>query len=94
MIKYAFEGFNCTILAYGQTSSGKTHTILGDQDDNGMIPRVISEIYHFAEKQEPEVWIEVDCSYFEIYNEQVNDLLWEPNDDSRFDLPVRWSFQS
>ncbi|KAJ6615830.1 P-loop containing nucleoside triphosphate hydrolase protein [Mycena sp. CBHHK59/15] len=23
------EGFNCTILAYGQTSSGKTHTMTG-----------------------------------------------------------------
>ena len=41
MIHFAFEGFNCSILAYGQTSSGKTHTIQGDETDKGMIPRAI-----------------------------------------------------
>jgi len=75
MIKYAFEGYNCAILAYGQTSSGKTHTIQGEENDSGMIFKTIHEIYRIAEKLDPSKRLEIECNYFEIYNEQVNDLL-------------------
>ena len=27
-------GYNCTIFAYGQTGTGKTHTMLGGRTDN------------------------------------------------------------
>lgn len=30
MVNNALKGYNVTILAYGQTSSGKTHTITGN----------------------------------------------------------------
>lgn len=43
------EGFNGTVFAYGQTSSGKTHTMLGpnvmDEAERGMIPRMVSHIF-------------------------------------------------
>jgi kinesin family member 5 len=42
------EGFNGTVFAYGQTSSGKTHTMLGsivDPDQRGMIPRMVSHVF-------------------------------------------------
>ena len=39
------DGFNGTIMAYGQTSSGKTHTMQGydlnDKDQKGLIPRIV-----------------------------------------------------
>lgn len=39
------EGFNGTVLAYGQTSSGKTHTMTGpdiyNKVDRGIIPRMV-----------------------------------------------------
>lgn len=37
------DGFNGTIIAYGQTSSGKTHTIQGTSEPNnkGIIPRIV-----------------------------------------------------
>lgn len=77
MIKFAFEGYNCAILAYGQTSSGKTHTIQGEEHDQGMIFKTITEIYKIAEKLDENKRLEIECNYFEIYNEQVNDLLKE-----------------
>ena len=36
-----------TIFAYGQTSSGKTHTMMGGKDDSGIIPLTISRIYEY-----------------------------------------------
>ncbi len=42
------EGYNGTILAYGQTSSGKTYTMQGNIEDNdyqGIIPRMIKQVF-------------------------------------------------
>jgi kinesin family protein 5 len=49
IVQSVLEGFNGTILAYGQTSSGKTHTMLGPDIDNlehrGIIPRMVGGIF-------------------------------------------------
>ena len=42
-----------------------------------MIFKTINEIYKIAEKLEENKRLEIECNYFEIYNEQVNDLLKE-----------------
>jgi hypothetical protein len=43
------EGFNGTVFAYGQTSSGKTHTMTGtnimDKEGRGVIPRMVSYVF-------------------------------------------------
>jgi len=36
VVESVLEGFNGTIFAYGQTSSGKTHTMLGPDIDNSL----------------------------------------------------------
>ena len=50
VITAIFEGFNGTILAYGQTSSGKTFTMTGNEgSDNsgiGIIPRIINDLFY------------------------------------------------
>ena len=72
IIENALAGYNGTIFAYGQTTSGKTHTMIGNMD--GIIPKSLSYLYHLMQKNdniEYKVWI----SYLEIYNETVNDLL-------------------
>ena len=46
------EGYNATILAYGQTGTGKTFTMEGKQDKNdlkGIIPRAIEHIFSSIE---------------------------------------------
>lgn len=39
------EGFNSTIFAYGQTSSGKTHTMLGSETSPGIMQIAVEEIF-------------------------------------------------
>jgi centromeric protein E len=55
---------------YGQTTSGKTYTMLGNQSTEGMIIHSLRDIFS---KKEPTTSIKI--SYLEIYNEQINDLL-------------------
>jgi centromeric protein E len=50
IIDSALQGVNGTIFAYGQTSSGKTHTMKGGIDSPGIIPLAISEIFSFIQQ--------------------------------------------
>ncbi|KAG8217665.1 kinesin-domain-containing protein [Butyriboletus roseoflavus] len=88
LISRFLEGFNCTILAYGQTSSGKTFTMTGiDLDANpsdpnngmGIIPRAVSTIFSQAKKLKDErggSWnYSIKGSFIEVYNEDLIDLL-------------------
>uniref|UniRef100_A0A8D2Q874 Kinesin-like protein n=1 Tax=Varanus komodoensis TaxID=61221 RepID=A0A8D2Q874_VARKO len=50
IVKDVLEGYNGTIFAYGQTSSGKTHTMEGklhDHDGMGIIPRIVQDIFNY-----------------------------------------------
>uniref|UniRef100_A0A3Q2DT11 Kinesin-like protein n=1 Tax=Cyprinodon variegatus TaxID=28743 RepID=A0A3Q2DT11_CYPVA len=50
IVKDVLEGYNGTIFAYGQTSSGKTHTMEGklhDPDMMGIIPRIVQDIFNY-----------------------------------------------
>lgn len=77
VVRSVMDGYNGTILAYGQTGAGKTHTMTGGHvgfQDRGIVPRAISLIYQEAAAR-PESSITVRLSYAEIYNELVFDLL-------------------
>jgi centromeric protein E len=50
IIDSALQGVNGTIFAYGQTSSGKTHTMKGEMESPGIIPLAISEIFSFIQQ--------------------------------------------
>lgn len=84
------QGFNCTILAYGQTSSGKTYTMTGvdlDSDPNdptngmGIVPRAVATVFAGIQQIKNERGNAWQCSlkgsYIEIYNEDLIDLLAE-----------------
>ena len=45
VIESAMQGFNSTIFAYGQTASGKTHTMMGPKvgKEDGLIPQVLNK---------------------------------------------------
>jgi kinesin family protein 5 len=59
MVDAVFEGINGTMFAYGQTASGKTHTCLGpsldDEEQRGVIPRIIDEIFQKIAESPSEV---------------------------------------
>src|SRR4051794_40141022 len=91
------KGYNVTILAYGQTSSGKTHT-MGTNDNSsipseskGIIPRAMETLFslmNFSQYKSRQFTIKV--SFVEIYNEELIDLLSEQNiDEDRPQVMIR-----
>ncbi|XP_071893049.1 centromere-associated protein E isoform X3 [Anas platyrhynchos] len=74
IIQSAVQGYNGTIFAYGQTSSGKTYTMMGNEDCVGVIPKAIQHVFKLiCEIPDREFLLRV--SYMEIYNETITDLL-------------------
>ncbi|KAI7844763.1 hypothetical protein COHA_001645 [Chlorella ohadii] len=78
IVEEVLEGFNCTIFAYGQTGTGKTHTMTGDITEElsagaGVIPRAIHQIFGYLDSINSEYTVK--CSYLELYNEEITDLL-------------------
>eukprot|EP00949_MAST-11_sp_MAST-11-sp1_P005071 g5071.t1 len=80
IVRSVYDGINGTIFAYGQTASGKTHTILGDEEEPGVTPLAIHDLFHLIDKSHSRSFL-VRCSYMEVYNEQVDDLLDPANKD-------------
>ncbi|XP_041972668.1 kinesin-related protein 4-like [Aricia agestis] len=74
IVEAALSGFNGTIFAYGQTSSGKTYTMTGTDDAPGIIPLAVYNIFDRI-KDIPDREFLVRVSYIEIYNEKLIDLL-------------------
>ncbi|KAL3515119.1 hypothetical protein ACH5RR_022021 [Cinchona calisaya] len=74
VVKAAMEGINGTVFAYGVTSSGKTHTMHGDQNSPGIIPLAIKDVFSIIQDT-PGCEFLLRVSYLEIYNEVINDLL-------------------
>ncbi|XP_042200272.1 kinesin heavy chain [Callorhinchus milii] len=71
-------GYNGTIFAYGQTSSGKTHTMEGKLHDSqlmGIIPRIANDIFSHIYSMDENLEFHIKVSYFEIYLDKIRDLL-------------------
>ncbi|XP_064546893.1 kinesin-like protein KIF14 isoform X1 [Drosophila montana] len=88
LIDTAFEGYNACLFAYGQTGSGKSYSMMGIEglddaalDGNaphmeaGIIPRFCHELFRRIDAVKQQLQVEVEVSYFEIYNEKIHDLL-------------------
>ncbi|ORY54857.1 P-loop containing nucleoside triphosphate hydrolase protein, partial [Pseudomassariella vexata] len=81
ILEEMLSGFNCTIFAYGQTGTGKTYTMSGDMnapfgilsDSAGIIPRVLDSLFNKLEAEETESFVK--CSFIELYNEELRDLI-------------------
>jgi len=86
------QGFNCTIFAYGQTGSGKTFTMFGPESNHlnynekkggfdkellGITPRAIQGV--FSKIQATGTKCTIYCSFLQIYNEKLYDLLQDIN---------------
>lgn len=78
IVKDVLSGYNGTIFAYGQTSSGKTHTMegaIGDESMEGIIPRIVNDIFQYIFTMEENIEFHIKVSYFEIYMDKIKDLL-------------------
>uniref|UniRef100_A0A8C4FBY0 Kinesin-like protein n=1 Tax=Dicentrarchus labrax TaxID=13489 RepID=A0A8C4FBY0_DICLA len=73
----ALDGYNGTVMCFGQTGAGKTYTITGSTESykqRGIIPRALQEVFQEVEKRTEHAF-SVYLSYLEIYNETLVDLL-------------------
>ncbi|XP_051563571.1 kinesin heavy chain-like isoform X1 [Myxocyprinus asiaticus] len=78
IVKDVLDGYNGTIFAYGQTSSGKTFTMEGklhDSNDRGIIPRIAEDIFNHIYTMDENLEFHIKVSYFEIYMDKIRDLL-------------------
>uniref|UniRef100_A0AAQ5X3C1 Kinesin-like protein KIF14 n=1 Tax=Amphiprion ocellaris TaxID=80972 RepID=A0AAQ5X3C1_AMPOC len=86
----AFEGFNTCLFAYGQTGSGKSYTMMGFEEEVGVIPRFCQELFsRLAPMENEEVKCHVEMSYFEVYNEKIHDLLVTRDEPNQRRMPLR-----
>ncbi|KAG0578552.1 hypothetical protein M758_4G028600 [Ceratodon purpureus] len=82
LVQSALDGYNVSIFAYGQTGSGKTYTMEGPSHDRGLYYRAFEELFDLVNTEAtPTSSTAFFVTMFELYNEQVRDLLKAP--DSR-----------
>ncbi|XP_040921443.1 kinesin-like protein KIF9 [Toxotes jaculatrix] len=77
VVQGALDGYNGTVMCFGQTGAGKTYTMTGSTESyrqRGMIPRALQEVFQEVEKR-TEHSFSVHLSYMEIYNETLVDLV-------------------
>lgn len=77
IVSSTLEGYNGTVFAYGQTGTGKTHTMEGysaDPSQPGIIPQAFNHIFTAIEASADTQYL-VRASFLEIYNEEIRDLL-------------------
>ncbi|XP_078716120.1 kinesin-like protein KIF9 isoform X1 [Lampetra fluviatilis] len=80
VVSRTLDGYNGTIMCYGQTGAGKSYTMTGSTEnfsERGIIPRVLEQVFHDIEER-VEQDITVRVSYLEIYNESLCDLCAMP----------------
>ncbi|KAM0846554.1 hypothetical protein ACQ4PT_055604 [Festuca glaucescens] len=89
LVENCLSGFNSSIFAYGQTGSGKTYTMWGPLSalsgdsmgcERGLTPRVFEQLFSRIKEEQgkhtdKELTYNCTCSFLEIYNEQITDLL-------------------
>lgn len=78
LVEKSLNGYNTTVFAYGQTGSGKTWTMMGDDDGTypGIIPRALDSMFRKISADNDRNYL-LRCSFLELYNENINDLLNE-----------------
>ena len=91
VVQDVVDGINGTIMTYGQTGSGKTFTMLGDMNNyvhRGVAPRALAHVFADVAAR-IETQYTVVCTYMEIYNERIFDLLKALGDeDARNDYQI------
>lgn len=80
ILEYCFTGFNVCVLTYGQSGSGKTHTMLGKHNDPGIILLSMKELLRISEEN-TSTFYKFYLSILEVYNESIYDLLNTASDN-------------
>ncbi|CAO2831700.1 unnamed protein product [Amaranthus hypochondriacus] len=76
LIRSVMDGYNVCILAYGQSGSGKTHSMYGSEKETGVNFLALNDLFQTAGRR-LNISYDVRVQMVTIYNEQVQDLLVE-----------------
>ena len=60
------DGINCSVFAYGATGAGKTYTMLGSEEQPGVMFLTMMELYRRIEAIKDDKTCEVAVSYLEV----------------------------
>eukprot|EP00400_MALV-I_sp_L67-5_P000391 gene391-432_t len=78
VLEQVLEGFNGCLFAYGPTGSGKTYSLLEDQEGldefEGVLPRIVKDLFKRVSKDDKHDW-EICAQAVQIYNENLICLL-------------------
>eukprot|EP00873_Tetraselmis_striata_P012946 jgi/Tetstr1/433210/TSEL_022498.t1 len=87
VVENCISGYNSSVFCYGQTGAGKTFTMQGrtsegheHSQDAGLMPRVFDHVFKRISEEEDRkgrdnLKYSIKCSFLQIYNEQISDLL-------------------
>ncbi|XP_050757273.1 kinesin-like protein KIF14 isoform X2 [Gymnogyps californianus] len=90
LLERAFEGYNTCLFAYGQTGSGKSYTMMGFDEDRGIIPRLCEDLFtQIAQMDKQQILYHLEMSFFEVYNEKIHDLLVFKAESGQKKQPLR-----
>nr|XP_019943376.1 PREDICTED: kinesin-like protein KIF9 [Paralichthys olivaceus] len=84
VVQGALDGYNGTVMCFGQTGAGKTYTLTGSTksyQQRGFIPRALQQVFQDMKKRTDSSF-SVHVSFMEIYNETLFDLLSQVQDSS------------
>eukprot|EP00397_Hematodinium_sp_SG-2012_P009447 GEMP01009531.1.p1 GENE.GEMP01009531.1~~GEMP01009531.1.p1 ORF type:complete len:1031 (+),score=265.63 GEMP01009531.1:104-3196(+) len=74
LTRKVLDGFHTTVMAYGQTSSGKTYTIDGGAEESGVVCRAAHALFEQMQQDKDRSYV-VRVSYLQLYMEKTFDLL-------------------
>ena len=80
IVASVLSGYNATVFAYGQSGTGKSHTVHGraaEPEHAGLVPRAVQDIFKAVADSSQQHLVRI--SYLEVYNEEVRDLLSRSN---------------
>ncbi|KAK8996206.1 hypothetical protein V6N11_076453 [Hibiscus sabdariffa] len=88
LVQSAVDGYNVCIFAYGQTGSGKTFTIYGSDNNPGLTPRAIAELFKILRRDGNRFLFSLTAYMVELYQDKLVDLLL-PKNAKRLKLDIK-----
>eukprot|EP00998_Keelungia_sp_KM082_P004863 NODE_161_length_2468_cov_184.250748_g157_i0.p1 GENE.NODE_161_length_2468_cov_184.250748_g157_i0~~NODE_161_length_2468_cov_184.250748_g157_i0.p1 ORF type:complete len:745 (+),score=173.46 NODE_161_length_2468_cov_184.250748_g157_i0:73-2307(+) len=86
MVNLCMEGYNACCLGYGPSAAGKTHTLFGSDQEQGLIQMTTKELFSKIEAEPDNISYDVSFTYWEMNNDEIRDAL---NPQNTKNMPVR-----
>lgn len=82
-------GINACVFTYGATGAGKTFTMLGSLSEPGIMSMTLQELFAKLDAMKAHRQFRIKCSFVEVYNENIRDLLGDGKDLDLREDPVK-----